>query len=158
MAIPAQNTNPPLRLLAAFQEHYPALSPTYVVQAPGREMWVAASIEQAEAFTIHVPDTGAYTTFNRRTAKTFRTLLKRPLPRWARYPAGVILILSNAGLAVDGVSAVIVGEESPGPRYDYALGMTIAALVYTVNGQPFDTGDLLEVMDKVRRDYVGEKL
>ena len=158
MALPAQNMNPPLRLLAAFQERYPSLTPSYVIQAPGREMWVAASIEQAEAFSIHVLDTGAHTTFNRRTAKVFRTLLKRPLPRWARYPAGVILALSDAGLDVDGVSAVIVGEESRGPRYDYALGMTIAALVYTVNDQPFDTDDLLEIMDKVRKDYVGEKL
>ena len=157
MTLPVQGADPPLRLLAAFQQIYPALVPTHIVQAPGRDMWVAASVAQTNAFTIHVPDMNGHTSFSRRTAKNHRTLLKRPLPRWARYPAGVVIALSASGLDVDGIDTVVVSEESPGPRYDYALGMTFAALIHSLHGQSYDSDSLLEIVEKVRREYVEGK-
>src|SRR3990172_3911763 len=36
--------NPPLRLLAAFQDTYPDQTPKRIVQAPGRDMWLAADL------------------------------------------------------------------------------------------------------------------
>jgi hypothetical protein len=117
-------------------------------------MWVAASVAQTNAFTIHVPDMSGHTSFNRRTARSYRTVLKRPLPRWARYPAGVVIALSNCGLVVNGIDAVVVSEESPGPRYEYALGMTFAALIHSLHSQPYDSDSLLEIVEKVRREYV----
>lgn len=154
VTLPVQGADPPLRLLATFQQIYPALEPTHIIQAPGRDMWVAASIAQSNAFTIHASDMDGHTSFSRRTAKNYRTVLKRPLPRWARYPAGVVLTLSASGLDVEGMDAVVVSEESPGPRYDYALGMTFAALIHSLHGQSYDSDGLLEIVEKVRREYV----
>lgn len=148
-------TNPPLRLLAAFQQTYPKFAvPTYVVQPPGREMWVAASLEEADEFTIHAPDFEARTAFNWRSAKSKQTVLKRPLPGWARYPAGVIYTLCADGLDVDGFHAIVVGDESKGLRYDYSLGLTFAALLYTIHDKPYTRESLMDIVDRVRRDYV----
>ena len=154
VTLPAQGTNPPLRLLAAFQQIYPALAPTYIVQAPGRDMWVAASVAQTSAFTIHVPDLNGHTSFSRRSARSHRTLLKRPLPRWARYPAGVVIALSDSGMDIDGIDTVVVSEEPPGPRYDYALGMTFVALIHSLHDRPYNSNSLLDIVEKVRREYV----
>lgn len=146
--------NPPLRLLVAYQQLYPEQPPEHIVQAPGRDMWVAANIDDTDTFTIHVPDLDARTTFNWRSAKFKRTVLNRPLPSWARYPAGVIFTLCAMGLDVTGVDAVLVGEEPPGPRYDYALGMAVAALWYTLHSRPYTAETLLEIIEQVRRQYV----
>ena len=146
--------DPPLRLLATFHEIYPALEPTYIIQAPGRELWVAAAVSEAEAFTIHAPDLEGRVSFSWRTAKNKRTLLNRPLPSWARYPAGVILRLCADGLDADGVEAVVLGAERLGPRYDYSLGIAFAALLHTLHDQPYTADSLLDVVEKVRREYV----
>jgi hypothetical protein len=147
-------TDPPLRLLVAFQQIYPGRSPTLIVQAPGREMWVAALTGQNRQFTLHAPDLDSRAVFTWQTAKTRRTVLNRPLPRWARYPAGVIYNLCSAGLDIAGIDAILVGEESHGPRYDHAMGMAIAALWYELHRQPYTSGSLLDIVEQVRRDYI----
>jgi hypothetical protein len=149
-----ENPDPPLRLLVAFQEAFPTLSPAYVLPVPGREMWVAAATEDADAFNLHVPDLGGRTTFTWRTAKNKRTVLNRPLPSWSRYSAGVVVTLCAQGLNVPGFFAVAAGEEPRGPRYEYALGMGMAALMHTLHEHTYDADLLLEVMERVQRDYL----
>ena len=146
--------NPPVRLLAAFQDTYPDQTPERIVEAPGRDMWVAADLSGDHVFTLIAPDFKSHTSFTWQGAKTRRTVLNRPLPSWARYPAGVILTLGGDGLDTSGVNAVFVGEEPSGPRYDYAVGMAMAALVHELNGTPYTAESLIEVVDRVRRDYI----
>lgn len=150
----SEQSNPPLRLLAAFQHLFPGHIPAHIVQAPGREMWAAVSPGHDGVFTVHIHDLPGRTTFTRRSAKTQRTLLNRPLPHWARYPAGVILELSDSGFDLDGVEVVIASDETPGPRYNYSLGMTFAALIYTLYNRPYTADNILEIVEKVRRDYI----
>lgn len=148
--------NPPLRLLAAFQDVFPGATPDHIVQAPGREMWVAAVMRDHDEFTLHAPDAGSgRAVFNWRSAKLKRTILNRPLPRWARYPAGVIMTLCASGLDTVGFDAVVAGEEPEGPRYDYGMGMAVAALLYTIHQKAYTADSLLEVVEQVRRDYIG---
>ncbi len=147
-------SNPPLRLLMAWQAHYPQHEPQWLVKAPGRDMWVAGLMIEGHTYQLYNADTESATTFDRQGAKRKRTVLNRPLPRWARYPAGVIFHLSQQGLVVDGMGLVLAGDEPPGPRYDYGLGMAIAALVYTYHQQPYDAELLLQIVDAVRRDYM----
>lgn len=154
MTLPTQNKNPPLRLLMAFQQAYPGLNPAYIMQAPGREMWVAASVERAEAFTIYSYDLEGRTSFDWRSAKLKRTLLNRPLPRWARYPSGVVVKLCLEQMDIAGFDAVVISDEAPGPRYDYSLGVMFAALMYVLNDRPYVENDLLAIVDSVRREYV----
>lgn len=154
MTSDSENFNPPLRLLAAFQQAFPDQNPVHILKAPGREMWVAAGDVAGTSYTLVAPDLDGRVNFSRRTAKVKRTLLNRPLPRWSRYPAGVILALCDEGVDVNGISAVIVGEETQGPRYDHALGMTIAALWYHLNDLEFTTAHLIEVVKQVQHDYL----
>jgi galactokinase len=146
--------NPPLRLLVAFQDAFPGLAPEWMVQVPGRDMWLAAVPHQRGEFTIVVPDLDASTTFNLRSAKARRTVLNRPLPDWARYPAGVTQILAQGGLDSTGLDAIIVGEEPAGPRYHYALGMAVAALIHDLHAKPYTADSLMAVVEQVRREYV----
>lgn len=146
--------DPPLRLLASFYESFPGTSPTWILKAPGRDMWIAARPTEDTTYTLAAPDLDGRTTFNWRSAKSMRTVLNRPLPRWARYPAGVIATLGDSGIDVPGMEIVLVGDETPGLRYEYALGMALAALSHEVNRLHYETSALIEVVDRAYREYV----
>ena len=147
--------DPPMRLLLAFQQAFPGLTPEWIVQAAGRDMWAAAIADSHDKFTIALPDMEARAAFNFRSAKTRTTTLNRPLPHWARYPAGVLLALRNFEAEENsGLQVVIVGTEPPGPRYEHAVGMAIASLWHHIHQKPYTTEALLELVERVRRDYV----
>lgn len=150
----SQNMNPPIRLLAGFNAAFSGRSPEHLIHIPGRAMWVAAVETKGADFSIHVPDLEARTTFSLRTAKFKKTVLNRPLPHWGRFPAGVVLELCSAGMDVEGLGAVIVGDETHGIRYEYALGIAVAALMYTMTDTPYSDDELIDVVEKVRREYV----
>lgn len=144
--------NPPLRLLSAFQEHE-THSPEVLLQVPGREMWVAATLGANHRYTIYSPDIQGHTSFDRRSAKQKRTVRGRPLPRWSRFAAGVILVMAEDDLLLSGGTIVLVGDEPSGPRYEHALGMGIAALCYEQNERDYDVQDLLNIMERVQKSY-----
>lgn len=149
--------DPPLRLLAAFQQAFPYETLHRVIRAPGREMWIAAAPAEFDHFTIVLPDLeSARATFNLQSAKRKLTVMQRPLPRWARYPAGVTLMLARDGLDVVGLNIVMMGDEPPGPRFDYALGMAFGALWHELYEIPYTVDDLIAIVDRTRRKYVGE--
>ncbi len=145
--------NPPLRLLAAFQQVCEK-QPQHIVQLDERSMWVAAELSGGFNYTVIVPDMDVRTSFDRRSAKLKKTTRNRSLPKWAHYMAGAVAILDRQGLDMPGASIVIAGDEPAGPRYDHALGMAFAALWYQVNEQDYTTQSLIDIMDTVRRDYV----
>jgi len=145
--------NPPVRLLIATQEHFHKAA-EWLIDVPGREMWVAAQITNDYQYAITVPDLNAHTIFDRRGAKSKKTVRNRPLPRWARQIAGVLLVLSDEGLAVPGVKVILLGDEPPGPRYEHALGMGFAALWYVYNQQTCDLNCLMDLMERVRKEYL----
>lgn len=151
MTIPGE---PPLRLLLAFQQAFPSLTPEWIVQAEGRDMWAAAIRDSHDKFTIAVPDIEARTAFSFRSAKSKTTTLNRSLPHWARYPAGVLLALRDFEIDARGLQVVIVGTEPPGPRYEHAVGIVIAALWHHIYQKPYTIDVLLELVERVRRDYV----
>lgn len=105
---------------------------------------------------LQAPDLHSKVRFSWRSACTRRTVLRRPLPRWARYAAGVVVALREAGLDVPGASVVVVGDEVPGPRYDYALGVAVAALWHDMHQRPCDEHALSDIVEKVYREYVGQ--
>lgn len=147
--------NPPLRLLLAFEKTFPELSPQWILQSPGREMWVAARPGEPDRFTILAPDLEARVVFSLRSARTKTSILNRPLPRWGRYVAGVTLALRGTQyLEMEGLQAVVVGTEPPGPRYEHAVGMAIAALWHQIDDRPCTSDSLLELVERIRRDYV----
>jgi hypothetical protein len=144
--------NPPVRLLASFADVFPNDSAVLVLQAPGRDLWVAAGINGSQRYAVHALELESRTTFTRQSAKQCHTVLRRPLPRWARYAAGVALLLPH--IDVPGVTALICGDEPPGPRYDYAVGMVFAALWHSIAEEDYDAAMLIELVDRVQREYV----
>lgn len=155
MTVPI-HSDPPLRLLVKFQTLYPDTTPDLIFQAPGREMWAAALYNDREHFSclaLELNDS-ALATFSLQSAKSRRTVTQRPLPRWARYPAGVLMITCELGFDVQGVNVVVCADEPPGPRYEYSLGILFAALCYELNDQPYEIDTLTEIVDRVHREYV----
>lgn len=146
--------DPPVRLLALYQQIYPDAKPDIAFRAPGREMWALANITERGEYAITSSEMAARAVFSRQSAKVKRTVMQRPLPRWARYAAGVVLVLDDAGLGVPGLEAVVCADEPPGPRYDYALGILFAALWHDLHRRVITSARLQEITDTVRREYV----
>lgn len=145
--------DPPVHLLVAFQQAFPDQALTWLTRAPGREMWVAAARAESNQITIVAPELDGRTTFSLQSAKVKRTVTQRPLPRWARYPAGVTLILGQT-MDIVGLNLVFMCGEPAGPRFDYGLGMGYAALWHDVYQQPYTVDTLIEIVDRARREYV----
>jgi len=148
--------DPPVRLLAAFQETFPSQELVWLVRAPGRDTWIAAARSDNETFTVASPDLDARVTFSLQSARVRRTVLQRPLPRWARYPAGVTLTVDNEGLDVIGLNMVVMASEPPGPQYDYSIGIAFAALWHEIYNRPYTMDRLIDIVDRARREYVEE--
>jgi galactokinase len=149
-----EKPNPPLRLLAAFQQLYPDVPPMWIVQAPGRETWIAAA-PAPDGYTLSSADLSGRAAFNRRSALFKRSITQRPLPKWMRYASGVVVALCDAGFEVGGLRAVTCSEDrSFGPRHDHAVGMAVAALLHEMTEQPYTPEGILELVERVRRSYV----
>lgn len=145
--------NPPLRLLTTFQQERNKTA-DWVVAVEGRDMWIAADIIKGHHYIIIAPDLSGRVVFDRQSAKQKRNIRNRPLPRWARYVSGALLTLGDLEIPTPTVTAMIVGEEPAGPRYEHALGMAFAALCYTYAEKEFDTDTLLNIMEKVQKEYL----
>lgn len=145
-------SDPPIRLLAKFEQVFPSTSPQLFVQAPGREMWAAASFNGMGHYTVCLADGEGRTTFTYQSAKRKQTVYHRPLPHWARYIAGASLMVDVAQMP--GIDVVVCGDEPPGPRYEHSLGILFAALWYEINRKPCDPARLLEIAERVRREYI----
>jgi hypothetical protein len=144
--------DPPLRLLAKFEQLFPSTPPHLVVQAPGREMWAAARFNDTGHCTVCTADGDGRVSFSYQSAKRRQTIHHRPLPRWARYIAGVSVIVDVAEMP--GIDVVVCGDEPAGPRYEFALGILFAALWYEINRVSYKPDDLLEATERTRREYV----
>lgn len=142
--------DPPIRLLVHYQSLYPDAPPQWLIAPPGREMWAAARPGEPDRFTVYDVESESQATFSHQSAKSKRTILNRPLPRWARYAAGVILLMAEP----PGVEAVICGDEPAGVRYEHSLGIAFTALMYEMQGIAYDERALLDFIERVRRKYV----
>lgn len=146
----------PINLLAGLTRFYPERDAELVLQPPGRSLWVAVLPREDSAFSVASAEQDGRAAFSYQSAKTYKTVLQRPLPRWARYAAGMLILLRDSGLEFGGFDAVMAGDEGNSGRYEYALGLGFAAACYTLAGKPYSEALLLEYAERVRRDYVGE--
>jgi galactokinase len=145
--------NPPLRFLTAIQQHFNE-TPPLICPVPGREMWAAALLSGGHQYHVIVPDLDSHSVFDRRSALQKRTVRNRPLPRWARYVAGALLILSDQGVALPGGTLLLLGDEPAGPRYEHALGMASAALYLQQIEGSVNIELLLEIMEQAQKRYL----
>lgn len=148
---PPPHVDIPLRLMVRFQERFPNTSPHWVMQAPDRDLWILAAPNPRGRITLDVVELRARTCFTLHSAAYQRTVTHRPLPAWARTPAGVLMVLDSEGFPLGGLDVVIGGDEPRGPRYLFALGIVTGALVYTIHDRAFTSADLIELTDDARR-------
>lgn len=145
-------SDPPIRLLAKFQELFPESTPQLILKAPGREMWAAANFNGKTEISVWSAEITGRTTFTYQSAKQKQTVQRRPLPRWARYLAGASVYVDVPEMP--GVDVVVGGNETLGPRYEYALGILFAAFWCDINGQEISEAQLRDLTERVRREYV----
>lgn len=151
---PPTNVELPLRLLVQFQQRYPDSEPELTLQAPGRDLWAMATVSDSGRIILDSVELNARTQFSVLSARSKQTVLHRPIPRWARYAAGVAVQLADADFAIAGLRLVVGGDEPTGPRYDYTLGVLIAVVLFTLNEESYTNTRLIDLVDRARRDYV----
>lgn len=142
--------DPPVHLLAAFQSAFDDAA-QIVVCAPDRDLWAAARVLDVPAWTLVIPNEKARVTFTYQSAKRKRSVLQRPLPKWARYAGGVCRLIEAAP---PGMDVVLVGKETPGPRRDHAVGLAFAALIREACAAAWSDAELIDLLDQVRRTYI----
>ncbi len=147
-------SDPPVHLLAGFARFLPDKTPELVLQAPGRALWAAVSRRTDDYFSMASLEFDSRAVFSYQSAKVRRTLMRRPLPSWVRYGAGMLVLLSNHGLDVGGFDAVVAGSESDEVRYEYSVGLAFAAIHHTLSGTAYTEDKLVDLAERVRREYV----
>jgi hypothetical protein len=151
---PIAQTDTPLHLLAGFARFHPDSAPEQVLEVPGRALWAVVIARNDPCFHVASADIGLRTSFSYQTAKQRRTLLRRPLPNWARYTAGMLRYLRDTGMDFPGFDVVLAGDEGSGARYEYALGQGFGMVCYTLAGVECSEAKLRDAADHVRREYV----
>lgn len=117
-------------------------------------MWVAAALAPDERYHVVSAEHNARASFTHQSAKACQTVQRRPLARWARYPAGVVVALTAQGVTVPGFYAAFISTETFTPRAEYGAGMAFADLLNTMCAQRLSPRDLHELVERVRRDYI----
>lgn len=155
--IDQEPVNPPLRLLASFQQLV-GVAPSLMLAVPAREMWVLVAPADSQhadeqRYTIITPDLDNQTAFDVRGARLRQTYLNRPLPRWARYIALALVAMTDDGIRVPPAQLFIAGDEPQGPRYEYTLGMAMATYGYHHHGRVATEPALVDLLEKATRRY-----
>jgi len=153
MTLPVSH-DPPVRLLMAFHQRLPLHDPDLLFQAPDRDLWLAAAYTPGERTMLTALDLypDMTVTFTRQSALARRTVLNRPLPRWARWAAGTLVLLNEPSLPP--LTGILAGDEPPGPRYEYTISLLFGALWYEWQRTPYLPGDLIALAERVRREFV----
>jgi galactokinase len=143
-----------VHLLAGFARFHPDVTPEMILQAPGRALWAAVARRADETFSIGTVEFELHTRFSYQSAKQRQTLLRRPLPSWARYAGGILVLMSQHKLDMVGFDMVVAGNERDVARYEYAVGLAFAAVYYTLSGTPFTEAALVDLAERTRREYI----
>jgi galactokinase len=123
----------PLRQQAKeiFQKHFDE-EPAIIIRAPGRvnllgehvdyndgfvlpaaidrEVWIACSPSSAPHTTLVAVDLNEKTSFSSETIPQKTAIAGKPLPHWAKYPAGCAWSLGNAGFETPAMNAVFTSD------------------------------------------------
>jgi galactokinase len=153
MLVVPQNINPPLRLLAVIPKHLHREA-DFIVQAPGRDLWLAGVKWAEPTVQVAVPEVSAKTHFDYHSARRKQTLMNRPLPGWSRYVAGAYLRLQEDGLNVPGLSVFAISDEPAGPGFAFGLGMAFVMAACLLTDYNINDMEIRLMVESIRREYV----
>lgn len=122
-----------------------------------RRVQVAASAIPEPLVTLVAVDLDKRITFHLSDLQEKIDNHGQPLPRWARYPAGVAWALGAAGVQVKGIQAVFSSDVpiGAGLSSSAAVEVAFAALWTAFHGQPHDRLELARLCQKAENQYVG---
>ncbi|MBI4769153.1 MAG: galactokinase [Chloroflexi bacterium] len=167
-------------LLHAFRAAFHA-GPAFVVRAPGRVNLLGEHVDYNDGWVLPVAvDRAAYLAVgpcvsrlvslsapDMRGGVTFRTaeldsrvdVAGRPLPSWARYPAGVAWALQQGGLPVSGMDAVLMADVPRGAGLSSSAAVEVAFAVawQELGGWTLPPMELARACQRAEGEYVGVK-
>ncbi|MEK7325450.1 MAG: galactokinase [Chloroflexota bacterium] len=167
------------RALARFKKSFGGAEPAFVVRSPGRANLLGEHVDYNDGWVLPVAiDRAAYLAVGRcdsvlvslgaadlDESATFRvtetaakqTVTAKPLPGWALYPAGVAHVLTDSGLAVSGMDAVL-GSDVPrgaGLSSSAAVELAFAVAWRELGGWQKSGMELALLCQKAENSYVG---
>ena len=167
-----------MELDSSFQQIY-SRHPTLHVRAPGRvnllgehvdyndgkvlpvaldrAVYMVAAPTEDRIVSLQALDLGKTVSFRTDEVEAKLDQNGRPLPGWARYPAGVAWALQEAGLEVNGAqvsysSTVPIGS---GLSSSAAVEVAFAGLWRAMGGWPVDNLNLARLCQRAENHYVG---
>jgi hypothetical protein len=159
------HTDPPLHLMMLFARLAPDRQPDLIARLPERDLVIAVLMHAAEPlqtvrYTLQSAEMGgdAPVVFTWQSAKARRGQNGRPLARWAQYVAGAVAAVElPAGTpGGDGFTAAFSGGEPAGPRYEFAVGLLMTAVLASLHPDRarFTPAAVMSIAERVRREYV----
>lgn len=165
-------------LVNAFTERF-AVPPTWLVRAPGRvnllgehvdyndgpvlpaaidrAVHLAISGNEAGIVDLHALDLGEHIAFKLEHLEEKIDIHGKPLPAWARYPAGVAWALIKDGYRVGGMSAVYSSDVPIGAGLSSSAAVEVAfALAWqALERCPANRMTLAKICQRAENEYVG---
>jgi galactokinase len=122
-----------------------------------REVRLAASPSEDGKVTLRALDLGEVAAFNLDGVDQRIDIDGKPLPGWARYPAGVAWALQKAGLSVGGMQAAFSSDIpiGAGLSSSAAVEVAFASTWQALSGWKVDRLSLAKLCQRAENDYVG---
>jgi galactokinase len=164
--------------IAKFQERF-GEAPAYVVRAPGRvnllgehvdyndgfvlpiaidrEIWLAFSPSDTDQTTLSAVDLSEDVSFTLETLLAKTDASGKDLPTWARYPAGVMWALREAGLATPALKGAYTSNvpQGSGLSSSAAVEMAFVLAWQTLGGWELPPMERALLGQKAENQYVG---
>jgi galactokinase len=165
-------------LKALFQQYF-GDKPTFLARAPGRvnllgehvdynqgpvlpaaidrDVWLAASQLDHDVIELVAHDLKRKISINLAKLNLKIDYQGRPLPKWAKYPAGVAWALREEGLNVRGVKVVYTSDIpiGSGLSSSAAVEMGFGVLWQAIGGWMIDPLRLAQICQRAENSYVG---
>ncbi|HSG42476.1 MAG TPA: galactokinase [Anaerolineales bacterium] len=168
------------RVQKLFQDEF-GREPSFVVRAPGRvnllgehvdyndgfvlpaaidrAVWAACSPSTAPNSTLVAADLSERISFSLDSIQTKTDLDGNPLPHWAKYPAGVLWILSKEGHNLPAIDGIFTSDVPRGSGLSSSAAVEMAFVhsfikAGDVSPRP-SSMDLAKIALRAEREYVG---
>jgi len=122
-----------------------------------RAVYLAASASEDGLVHLHALDLNDSTTFRLDSLDARVDINGKPLPNWAKYPAGVAWALCEAGLGLSGMQAVYTSDVPIGAGLSSSAAVEVgfAALWQALGDWEVDRLTLAKICQRAENAYVG---
>ena len=122
-----------------------------------RAVWIACSPASAPQSTLVAADLNERVSFSSETILTKTELDGKPLPHWAKYPAGCAWVLNEAGYETPSINAVFTSDVPRGSGLSSSAAVEMAFISAWQATGGFDADAMLRAKlgQRAENEYVG---